>query len=146
MKNRQMAVVAVYLLVFNSEKMETLLCLRQNTGFCDGMYSLIAGHVDPMESAFSAMVREAKEEAGMDISEENLHPVCCLHRKAKDGMRIDIFFELKNYKGKIENMEPHKCKELKFFNLDGLPSNIIDFVKKALFNSLKNTVVFEHGW
>ncbi len=37
---------------------------RQNTGFMDGMLSLVSGHVDEFERVPAAMVREAKEEVG----------------------------------------------------------------------------------
>lgn len=39
-----------------------LLQLRINTGYCDGMWGCVAGHVEEGESASGAMIREARVE------------------------------------------------------------------------------------
>ena len=144
MKNERLrAILAVYLVVIKEKK--TLLYLRQNTGYSDGMYSLIAGHVEKGESVIQAMIREAKEEAGIDIDPYNLKPLCTMHRFS-DSERVDFFFELINWEGKFINKEPHKCKELKFYDLENLPVNTLDYVKKALFSSMKGISICEYGW
>ena len=55
--------VAVYLLLLREG--HVLLLRRHNTGYEDGNYSVIAGHVDPGERVTQALVREAAEEAGI---------------------------------------------------------------------------------
>ena len=54
--------VAVYLLLLREG--QVLLLRRHNTGYEDGNYSVIAGHVEPGERITQALVREAAEEAG----------------------------------------------------------------------------------
>ena len=56
----------------NGEK-EILLQLRQNTGYMDNMYDFAcSGHVEKGESYTTALVREAKEEIGITVKEEDL--------------------------------------------------------------------------
>ena len=54
-------VVAVHLILIENGKI--LLLRRYNTGYEDGNYSLVAGHIDGNESVIQAMQREALEEA-----------------------------------------------------------------------------------
>lgn len=140
---RLSAILAVYLIVKKKDK--TLLYLRQNTGYCDGMYSLIAGHVEKDESLTEAMIREAKEEAGIEITKKNLKPLCSMYRLS-DSERVDFFFQLVDWEGTIENLEPHKCKELKFYDIDDMPENTIDYVKEAMSKSFKGECICEFGW
>lgn len=64
-----------------------MLSLRKNTGY----FGLISRHVEDHESARSAMVREAKEEANLIIHSESLTVAHLMHRKT-DRFNIDIFF------------------------------------------------------
>lgn len=57
---------ATYLLLIKSGKI--LLQRRFNTGWKDGKYTLISGHLDGQETIAQAMVREAEEEAGIPIT------------------------------------------------------------------------------
>lgn len=141
-KERLKAILAVYLIVIKEGKI--LLYLRQNTGYSDGMYSLIAGHVEKGESLTEAIIREAKEEAGIDIISDNLKPLCTMYR-ISDSERVDFFYQLVHFKGKIVNKEPHKCKELKFFDINNLPENTLDYIKVALEHSFQGISFCEYG-
>ena len=61
---------SVYLILERDGKI--LLGRRCNTGFLDGHYGLAAGHAEAYETFREAMVREAKEEIGIDIDVDNL--------------------------------------------------------------------------
>jgi len=143
MGNRFMMPVAVHLFLIKEDIV--LLLRRYNTGYEDGNYSVIAGHVDEGEDYISAMQREAKEEAGIDITREELNPIQVMHRKSNDE-RIDYFFVASKWSGEITNMEPSKCDQLKWISIDDLPSNIIPYVKYAFDNYQKGNKFTIFGW
>lgn len=144
-KDRFKLVPAAYLILKKDD--EILLLRRSNTGYEDGNYSFIAGHLDGDETFRQAIIREAKEEADIVIEPEDLEIVHTMHRKkATDAERIDFFFLATKWKGEPKNMEPNKCDELKWFNINVLPSNTIPCIRQAI-ESFKNKRVYsEFGW
>lgn len=134
-KERHKIVVAVYAIIIKNGKI--LLSLRENTGFMDGWYSLVAGHVEADETVDEAMLREAKEEANIVVKSMKLGTV--MFRKGIDGRDdyMDFFFIIDDYEGDIINKEPQKCGELKFFNITNMPNNVLNYVSKAVDNTLK---------
>lgn len=137
-------VVAVHLILIENGKI--LLLRRYNTGYEDGNYSVVAGHIDGNESVIKAMQREALEEAGIHIKEEDLEIVHVMHRSSKDRESIDYFLTCKSYTGNIQIMEKDKCDELAFYDLDKMPSNMIPYVKKAIDYYQKNNPFSVYGW
>lgn len=137
-------VVAVHLILIENGKI--LLLRRYNTGYEDGNYSVVAGHIDGNESVIKAMQREALEEAGIKIKEEDLEIVHVMHRKAKDRESIDYFLTCNSYEGKIAIMEKDKCDELTFYYLDKLPINVIPYVRKGIEYYRKNIPFSIYGW
>lgn len=137
-------VTAVHLILIEDEKI--LLQRRYNTGYEDGNYSIVAGHIDGNESVIKAMKREAFEEANIRIEEEDLEIVHVMHRKTHDRESIDYFLTCKKYEGNITIMEKDKCDELKFYDLDNLPRNVIPYVKRGIESYLNNTPFSIFGW
>ncbi|MDZ7955173.1 NUDIX domain-containing protein [Nostoc sp. DedQUE09] len=65
MKNNPFKLIpASYIILIKNEKI--LLIRRVNTGYEDGKYSVV-GLVDGNETFVQAVVREAKEEVGIDL-------------------------------------------------------------------------------
>lgn len=126
-----------------------MLSRRFNTGYEDGLYSMVAGHVDEGESFTQCIVREAKEEAGITILPEDLkvaHVMQRITKEEKNNERIDIFLCPEKWGGEIENREPHKCDDLSWFDLNNIPENTIPYVKLAIEN-IKNKITYsELGW
>lgn len=143
-KERFKLPVAVYLIVKNSNKV--LLLLRKGTGYMDGYYSLVAGHADGNETARCACIREAQEEAGMELDISDIKPSCIMHRITPQKEYIDMFFIVDDYNKNLENREPNKCGGLEYFDLDNLPDNILPYIKVALKNSLNGVFYCEYGF
>ncbi|MDP1883741.1 MAG: NUDIX domain-containing protein [Candidatus Moranbacteria bacterium] len=129
-KERFKFVVAAYLMLVRDGKI--LLLRRSNTGYEDGKRSLVAGHVDGGESFREAIVREAKEEAGIEIRLEDVSVAHVMQRIALG--RISVFLTAEKWKGEIRNTEPDKCDDLGWFDIDDLPVNTIPYIKKAIEN------------
>jgi len=132
--------------IFLVKNHEILLLKRKNTGYEDGKYSVIAGHLNGDETDREAAIREAKEEAGISISLKDIKLVHIMHRKGNDFERIDWFFTVKKWKGTPTIMEKDKCSELNWYSLDILPLNIIPYVKLAILNRKKRKVYSEFDW
>jgi len=97
-----------YLVLIKNNKI--LLLRRINTGFQDGKYGLVAGHVEKNEGFTKAMIREAKEEANIVLNSKDLEVAHVLNRSEKKNKdveikeRIDVFFIAKKWQGEIKNM------------------------------------------
>lgn len=132
MSDRFSVKFAVYLLLRDGDRV--LLSKRENTGWKDGWWSLVAGHVDGGEAAEMAMVREAKEEAGIDVAPDDLKLVYTMHRllPSVDYEYVDLFFECKKWSGKITNAEPQKCGGLEWFDVKDLPNDTLGYIRKVI--------------
>lgn len=126
---------------------EILFQKRKNTGYCDGYYDLSAsGHVDDNESMKRAMCREAKEELGIDIKEEDLEFVCIIHINFNGRIYYNGYFKTDRWCGEPIINEPEKNEELKWFNINNLPSNIVNDRMIAIQNYKSIIKYSEYGW
>ena len=122
---------AVHLFLVRGD--EILLLRRCNTGYQDGNYSVVAGHLDGGEPVVSATIREAREEVGIVLAADDLTVVGVMHRREGDE-RIDFFLTAERWRGEIVNAEPEKCDEVAWFPLDVLPVNTVPYVARAIAN------------
>jgi 8-oxo-dGTP diphosphatase len=132
-KDRFKLIPAVYLLLRRGN--EVLLLRRANTGYQDGKYSIIAGHLDGDELATDGIVREAKEEAGITVNSKDVRLVHTCHRLTRNQTgqeRLDLFFETDKWQGEVANAEPEKCDDLSWFLVDKLPDNMLPLVKNVI--------------
>ncbi|MDH4330921.1 MAG: NUDIX domain-containing protein [Candidatus Moranbacteria bacterium] len=146
-KERHKIVPASYLVLMKDDKI--MLLRRFNTGYEDGNYSMIAGHVDSGENFTQCIIREAKEEADVDLNPCDLKVACVMNRNSHtkdDNERVDLFFVAKKWKGEVKNMECHKCDDLSWFDLNEIPENTIPYIKRVIEN-IKNGVFYDEcGW
>lgn len=138
---------AAYLILTKDNKI--MLLRRFNTGYMDGNYCLIAGHVETSETFTKCIIREAKEETGIMVKPEDLTVVHVMYRDsatAENNNRIDVFFSARRWQGKPINRELNKCDDLQWFELYNLPKNIIPYIRQALMCAKENIFYSEHGW
>lgn len=130
--------VSVNLILRKGNKI--LLMRRFNTGWNDGKYALMGGHVEDQENPIDAVMREAREELGLHLSKD------CLEYKMTMPVYPDhiyIYFECQHFDGQPTNNEPDQCDDLQFFDIDNLPQNIIDADKKAIASIYDQNQTFD---
>lgn len=148
MSDRHTVVPAAYLILRRGDTV--LLARRANTGYCDGQYGLVSGHIDRGESCFQAAIREAYEEVGIVIAEKDLQIAHVLHRQHDllpgDSDRVEWFFFVDTWQGDITNKEPHKCDDVCWFSLDALPDNTIAYLKHVFEQIQKGNFISSYGF
>ncbi|WP_449434433.1 NUDIX hydrolase [Pseudomonas putida] len=131
MGRRPLAIIDLHLVL--REGRNVLLSLRSGTGFADGNYGLVAGHLEADETLVQGMCREAREEIGIEIAEQELLLFHVMHNRSTND-RLAFFFECRKWAGEPINREPEKCAELRWVALDALASieNQVAYVRSAL--------------
>lgn len=144
---RHIAIPASYLLLRRND--EILLMLRQNTGYYDGWYSMPSGHVERGELPMEALIRETKEEIGIDINRAHIRPVHVMYRtrcsNPEEYDRVDYFFEVREWTGEPTNTEPHKCSALQWSSMRDLPTNTMHHVRDAIDAIMRGETYTELG-
>lgn len=126
---------------------QILLLLRKNIS-SDGLYGLVAGHVDEGETVTNAIIREAKEEVNVaiDSSDIEITTVCHSYNSKNNKEFIQFYAICKKWHGEIKNNEPDKCGGVKFFPIDALPDNMVPYVKDGIAKVMAGIHYYEYGW
>jgi 8-oxo-dGTP diphosphatase len=123
---------------------------RKNTGWMDGYFGLPAGKVEYGETYEQAAIREAKEEAGVDITLDNLRFAHIAHRHGEEGFGfmdwVDVYFVADHWEGEPYNAEEHKAEKLEWINLQHVPESVVPAQRDALECIAKNSMYSEYGW
>ena len=122
-----------------------LLVRRCNTGFEDGSYGPVGGHLGSHESIKQTAIRECREEIGIEIDPADLRIIGVTHYNSPTGEGIDFFLSTRQWRG-----EPYpraECDDLQWCLPNALPENTIPFVRRAIEHHLQSGLWFDEiGW
>ena len=136
--DRKLFRAAVYAIIKQDDKV--LMMRRYNTGWSDGMYTLPAGHIDDGETVLESMIREVKEETGIEINPQDVDFVHVMQQEG-DRSYFDFYFVINKWENEPEIIEPNKCDDLKWITIEELDSiPVLGNVRSAL-NHIKNKVL-----
>lgn len=141
--NRFHLIAAIFVLLIKGDKI--FLTKRTNTGWEDGKWSIIGGHLDGNETATQAVVREAYEEAGITINPQDLKFFNVAH-VITNNERVQFSFAAYKWKGQPKNNEPDKASDADWFPLDNLPENLTDISRDTIEWYKEKRIYTEFGW
>lgn len=133
--------VGVHLVLLDAEG-RVLLGRRLGTGFGDGLFHVPAGHLEAGETAVAGLIREAREEVGVEIATGEVEFAHVLHSHE----RVQLFFVVRGWRGEVSNREPDKCSELRWFPVGELPTDMVAYCRVALDAIVAGRAFAEFGW
>ncbi|KNF09283.1 NUDIX hydrolase domain-containing protein [Gottschalkia purinilytica] len=106
------------------------------------LWGIISGHIEPGETVVEAAIREVKEETNLDIEVKHLIGVYSDPNSQvfeyPDGR--NVHFITNCFLGKVVGGElkcdPSESLEIKYFNCDDLPKNLLNMHPKWLEDAL----------
>lgn len=107
----------------------------------------MAGHVE-RESARACVVREAAEEAGLRIEEDDLELVHTVHiLDCPDSVPcLELFFHASRWAGEPRLLEPDRCTQWAWWPLDALPDPLVPYTRGAIEGIARGSAYTELGW
>jgi len=126
--------IGVNPLVVRNKKL--LLGHRKNV-YGDDTWGLPGGHLEFGESIEKCAERELFEETGMKCKNFVVNNIISQFQE-NEKCYLQIGVEAKNIKGEPKNKESHKCYELKWFDFNKLPKNILKNHREQIKNFLKD--------
>jgi 8-oxo-dGTP diphosphatase len=108
-----------------------LLTLRKLPPEAD-CWSIVGGKLDFLERLEECAIREAREEAGVEIAIERL--LCVTdHRLPGEGQHwVSPAFLGRILRGEARNCEPDKTREVRWFPVNELPPNLTMTARNAI--------------
>lgn len=128
--------------MIKNDRDQVLLGLRQGSHGA-GEWSFPGGHLEMGETIFETAIRETKEETGLEVDNLELISVADEMRYLKsDGKHyLNIGVSARYQGGEALVMEPDKCKEWAWFDLDNLPNNLFEGTELVI-NNYRNKRIY----
>ena len=138
---------AVYGVLRDGERV--LVLRRAGTTFRSGQLSLPAGHLEGGEDAVAGLLRELREEVGVEAAPADCRLALLMHSAPEhegDLEYLHLFFVVERWNGKPVIGEPDKCSELVWVTPAALPADVVDYVADALHAIERGEPLLLHGW
>lgn len=110
---------------------KVLLLLRKKPPEA-GFWSLPGGRVEFMERVEDALVRELREELGIEVEVESLLCVTNHIVETDNAHWVSPAYLVRPVRGVLRNLEPEKTAAIEWFPLSELPENLGLAAKSAL--------------
>lgn len=127
---------------------EVLLGLRHpDSVFAPRQHHFLAGHCE-QESARACLIREAREEAGLEIEASDVEFVHAVHVLDSPGTRprLQLVFQAHRWAGEPRLLEPDKCLGWGWWPADALPRNTVAYTRAAIEGIRRGRAYTELGW
>jgi len=119
--------IGVSVLVLNGSK---ILLGRRISKNGMGDWAPPGGHLEMNESIEDCAKRELKEETNLDA--ESIAEGVWTNDIAKDRHYVTLTMIVNRFSGNLENLEPHKCEQWKWFDYFDMPSPLYISVRNLL--------------
>ena len=106
---------------------EVLLSYRKENTFYGNCWFVPCGTVEKGETAEKAIVREVKEELGVEVT-----VVDELSRRTNKNGYVEIVYVCKIINGTPQNFDDEDVSKIGYFSLDKLPEDIYPFIRESL--------------
>ena len=122
-----------------------LMGRRRNTAFGAGQFHVPAGRLETDETILDGIIREAREETGIDLAAEDVALPYVMHFRGQSD-RLSLFFTADRWSGRIENREPDRCEGWDWGPVDRLPDDTVAYAKQAIGDLLAGKSLGLFGW
>ncbi len=122
---------------------------RAGTTFRAGQLSLPAGHLEGGEDAVAGLLRELREEVGVEAVPRDCRLALLVHSAPEDEDDLEylhLFFVVERWSGEPVIGEPDKCSELAWVTPAALPADVVDYVADALHAIERGMPLLLRGW
>jgi 8-oxo-dGTP diphosphatase len=108
-----------------------------------GAWALPGGHLEWQESFLENAIRETKEETDLEVKDVEVVGVTNDIFKEEQKHYVTIYIKVRKWKGIPKIMEPDRCLEIQWFDLNRLPSPM--FISDANFFELNTLCLCGSG-
>jgi ADP-ribose pyrophosphatase len=124
-------------LIINNKDEVLLLKRTSKTRNSAGFWAKPGGTVEFGEKVEDAVVREIKEELGVDIKIIKFLGFTDGYKKIEGQHWIAFNYLAQIIKGEVKNLEPEKHEEVKWFSVRHLPGNTVQNTTESVSEYLK---------